>query len=59
VIRDKALNTSVVFTDFAEFAAEVEDVLGAHADVVQIAAVGRYVVASNTVEAQLASVIVE
>jgi hypothetical protein len=59
VLRDKVLNTSTVFLTFAGFSAAVDDAIAHGADIAQIAAIGRYTPATNRIEAQLASVIVE
>ena len=58
VIRDKTLDTTTVYTVFADFTAALEQKLGVGATIDQIAAVGVYASGNNSIAASLASAIV-
>lgn len=58
VIKDKALDTTTVYTVFSDFTAALEQKLGVGAVVDQVAAIGVYASGNNRITATLASAIV-
>lgn len=59
VLRDKSLNSAQLYLTFSDFSAAVANVVAQGATIAQVAAIGRYTAATNQIEAQLASVVVE
>ena len=58
-IRDKSLGSTTVYTVFADFTFALDHVLTSGAIIDHVAAVGVYTSASNTIVAQLATVVIE
>jgi len=59
VVWDKSLNTVQLFFTFEDFSAEVASEVAQGATIDQVAAIGLYTAATNRIEAQLASVVIE
>ena len=59
VVRDKSLNTTQLFLQFADFSAEVDHKVSLGANVAQIGAIGVYSSAANQIGAQLGCVVFE
>jgi hypothetical protein len=58
-VRDKSLNTTQLFLQFADFSAEVDHKVSLGANVAQIGAIGVYSSAANQIGAQLGCVVFE